>query len=1094
MKRSFLLVGFVLLVIALPAASQQTIYVPDDYPTIQAAIDAAQPGDTVSIEVGEYTENLLIDKPLRLVGSGRATAQVSAEDPERPVISITSDEQEVSLETLAVFGGTIGVRIECGVKGSVRLVETLILSNETGLTVASGGSVSVVRSSLVHNDYGAYIAAGCVEMVDSEVVWGIVGLLLGGDARVKMSGCLVGLAEIAINTYTIGCGWRSGAQAFTGVVEGEGNRVFGNLCPLYPGAPWPEDFFDIPWRLAIAQILAGFVEGLGAHVDQAYSEAHTAYMDSLALFEREAVSFPIFESYILHYTGVVEEQLGRYEEALEKLHRARAVYAERGMKHEVSEIDCSIGNILVRLGQYHEALAAYRSARVVSVERNLETEVASIDQNIGVVCQYLGRFDEALAALQSARAIFIKHNQEVNVALVDQNIGIVYSMVGRPSEALAVYQSVRPVFAEHDMHVDVAKIDQNIGIACWNLGLYDEALTALRIAQEIYVSHAMDVSAADIDHCIGNVYLHLGHYEDALEAYQSARSVYVDREMYASIAETENCIGNVYLNLAHYEDALKVFLRALDYLNEAAAAEDVMISNPATRWMIHSNMGIVYEALNEWDMALIAYEDSITVIESIRSRLTSEDLKRAWQERTQLVYGRLISLLYRMGEGSSAFPYVERCRARTFLDMLYSGGISPDQLISPEEGVSSGAVDVSAIRTSITTAQDMLRINEAVLEYMVTESGVYLWVITSTDGISDPIYVEYSRQELMREVIELRQELESLHSDVSSVYTTLGSLYEQLVQPALALLGDEVDTLVFIPSGPLWYVPFSSLTMTDHPDVEIEGGTGLFKQYRPMYLLEAYTLAFLPSLASLPALMDDEAVESGTSLLVLANPALTMGQVGDLGLNTVYFGALEEAARAFALCYVGSDDSVHTDTDAQEARAYGQTGPIGVEVYACHGSFNSYVPLQSKLLLGPGCEEGASSDDDPRVPDGDYHAWEAMLTDHHGAELVVLAACETILPAMRDLGDRQLERIVIGDEVVGLARAFLSSGAQSVLGTLWQATPRAVEQLLTAMCRYHQQGMTWAQSLGSAQQEVIANPDYDDVWFWAPYQLIGMWR
>jgi len=45
-----------------------TIVVPDDYTTIQAAIDAALPGDTVFVRKGIYRENLFIGKALCLVG------------------------------------------------------------------------------------------------------------------------------------------------------------------------------------------------------------------------------------------------------------------------------------------------------------------------------------------------------------------------------------------------------------------------------------------------------------------------------------------------------------------------------------------------------------------------------------------------------------------------------------------------------------------------------------------------------------------------------------------------------------------------------------------------------------------------------------------------------------------------------------------------------------------------------------------------------------------------------------------------------------------------------------------------------------------
>lgn len=98
-------IGMLTLVFNIQPAKAGTIIVPDHYPTIQAAIDAANPGDTIFVRAGTYYENIVVDKAIALIGENKETTIING-GGRGITISIHSDW--VNIARLYITGGSDG--------------------------------------------------------------------------------------------------------------------------------------------------------------------------------------------------------------------------------------------------------------------------------------------------------------------------------------------------------------------------------------------------------------------------------------------------------------------------------------------------------------------------------------------------------------------------------------------------------------------------------------------------------------------------------------------------------------------------------------------------------------------------------------------------------------------------------------------------------------------------------------------------------------------------------------------------------------------------------------------------------------------------
>jgi CHAT domain-containing protein len=270
------------------------------------------------------------------------------------------------------------------------------------------------------------------------------------------------------------------------------------------------------------------------------------------------------------------------------------------------------------------------------------------------------------------------------------------------------------------------------------------------------------------------------------------------------------------------------------------------------------------------------------------------------------------------------------------------------------------------------------------------------------------------------------------------------SLYQQLIGPASTagwLHG--VRRLYIVPHGILHYLPFAVL-------VEGPGADARF-------LVQQYSLKQLPSASLLAA--ERKPPASRGKLLSVA-PARARLRF-----------ATQEAESVARLFPAGSFALV--GDRATKDRFTRMAGNYDLLHLATHGYFNRLNPMFSGIQLQP---QGGD--------DGTLHVYEILALQLH-ARLVTLSACETAL------GSGFFSDLPPGDEFVGLTRAFLSAGGESVMATLWEVNDRSTIGFMLDF--YRRAGARdSALALATAQRAMAEKGPYRHPYYWAAFVLSGV--
>ena len=133
-----------------------TINVPADYPTIQAGIDAASDGDTVSVASGNYVENVRIEKFIHLIGQNKETTII---DGNQNGAVLLVDGNQSDIVNISSFTLTNGQSLPWG--GDFGTVGSGLVAHQTNV---------VAEDLIIHNNFsGCCGAAIYFDNADGEI-------------------------------------------------------------------------------------------------------------------------------------------------------------------------------------------------------------------------------------------------------------------------------------------------------------------------------------------------------------------------------------------------------------------------------------------------------------------------------------------------------------------------------------------------------------------------------------------------------------------------------------------------------------------------------------------------------------------------------------------------------------------------------------------------------------------------------------------------------------------------------------------------------------------------------------------------------------
>ena len=334
----------------------------------------------------------------------------------------------------------------------------------------------------------------------------------------------------------------------------------------------------------------------------------------------------------------------------------------------------------MRRDQHYEYnISLYENALTKSPrDKSMRASLAKNLWNLGLCRWSEGRYEEALAYFRRAYDEFMNIGAKFDAAKVLRLIGITQGMLGSNENAADDYQVVIKLLSgiatdkhlgvsDHEIRELSAKTFYTLSITASKLENYKEALRYVRKARRIFRELGNREYITKCLHGEAIIRSYLKEYDASNRLLMQVRPMFENQRDVLKVATVDEEIAANLHHLGCDKEALPLLDRSIEKYGKLKVERTWAFFHRAR----------AYECIGEKDKAYSDYEKALDIVEKERGEIRAETFrKRSFAEKVH-IYDHAINFCISNGLVSQAYVLVNRCKSRTFNEMLERGHISP---------------------------------------------------------------------------------------------------------------------------------------------------------------------------------------------------------------------------------------------------------------------------------------------------------------------------------------------------------------------------------------------------------------------------------